>query len=164
MENIGETLMGRVASRTLKRKAHCCRDTYVTTIRTVLRMFHGLTRVRIAEHSRYDAPVTLGGILHADSDEPAVAPDQSFIVFDSGKVKAGLGRLCIAFRDGNQWGKPIDLGDRINEQLPWGAHLDTQFNRLGTGGNMAATEPTNPIRPAQIASSFTLFTPGLTQT
>ena len=51
------------------------------------------------------------------------APDQSFIVFDYGKVKGGLGRLCIAFRDGDRWGRPIDLGDTVNRDLPWGAHL-----------------------------------------
>jgi hypothetical protein len=55
--------------------------------------------------------------------DPAVAPDQSFIVFDYGKVKGGLGRLCIAFREGDHWGRPIDLGDGINRDLPWGAHL-----------------------------------------
>lgn len=55
--------------------------------------------------------------------DPAVAPDQSFIVFDYGKVKGGLGRLCIAFREGDHWGRPIDLGDAVNRDRPWGAHL-----------------------------------------
>jgi WD40-like Beta Propeller Repeat len=55
--------------------------------------------------------------------DPAVAPDQSFIVFDSGKVKGGLGRLSIAFREGDHWGKPIDMGDTLNKDLPWGSHL-----------------------------------------
>lgn len=55
--------------------------------------------------------------------DPAVAPDESFIVFDYGKVKGGLGRLCIAFREGDRWGRPIDLGDAVNRDLPWGAHL-----------------------------------------
>jgi hypothetical protein len=73
----------------------------------------------------YLAPqfVTLGDPKESIHD-PAVAPDQSFIVFDSGKVKGGLGRLCIAFREGDHWGKPLDLGNRLNEELPWGAHLD----------------------------------------
>ena len=73
----------------------------------------------------YLAPefVTLGDPRESIHD-PAVAADQSFIVFDFGKVKGGLGRLCIAFREGDQWGKPIDLGDRLNKDLPWGAHLD----------------------------------------
>jgi len=55
--------------------------------------------------------------------DPAVAPDQSFIVFDYGKVKDGLGRLCLAFREEDHWGKPIDLGDVVNKDIPWGAHL-----------------------------------------
>ncbi|HZP06449.1 MAG TPA: hypothetical protein VFB43_16245 [Terracidiphilus sp.] len=55
--------------------------------------------------------------------DPAVAPDQSFIVFDYGKVKGGLGRLCIAFRDGDHWRTPIDFGDALNMDLPWGSHL-----------------------------------------
>jgi hypothetical protein len=55
--------------------------------------------------------------------DPAVAPDQSFMVLDYGKVKGGLGRLCIAFREGDYWGKPIDFGDTLNQDLPWGAHL-----------------------------------------
>jgi WD40 repeat protein len=73
----------------------------------------------------YLAPqfVTLGDPKESIHD-PAIAPDQSFIVFDSGKVKGGLGRMCIAFREGNHWGKPVDLGDRLNQELPWGAHLD----------------------------------------
>jgi hypothetical protein len=56
--------------------------------------------------------------------DPAVAPDQSFIIFDAGRVKGGLGRLCIAFREGDHWGKPTDFGDALNRDLPWGAHLD----------------------------------------
>jgi hypothetical protein len=73
----------------------------------------------------YLAPefVTLGDPKESLHD-PAVAPDQSFIVFDSGKVKRGLGRLCIAFREGDHWGAPIDLGDGLNKELPWGSHLD----------------------------------------
>jgi hypothetical protein len=55
--------------------------------------------------------------------DPAIAKDQSFIVFDYGKVKGGLGRLSIAYRRGNGWTAPIDLGDAANADLPWGAHL-----------------------------------------
>lgn len=55
--------------------------------------------------------------------DPTVAPDESFIVFDYGKVKNGLGRLCIAFREGDHWSKPLDLGDEINRDIPWSPHL-----------------------------------------
>ena len=90
------------------------------------------------EHGDYRAPefVTLGDPKESIHD-PAVAPDQSFIVFDSGKVKGGLGRLCMAFRDGDHWGKPIDLGDNINKHLPWGAHLGPDGHTIyvtGTSG------------------------------
>ena len=76
------------------------------------------------QRGSYLAPqfVALGDPKESIHD-PAVAPDQSFIVFDSGKVKGGLGRMCIAFREGEHWGAPIDLGSRINDDLPWGAHL-----------------------------------------
>jgi hypothetical protein len=83
------------------------------------------------KHGSYLAPefVTLGDPAESIHD-PAVAPDQSFIVFDSGKVKGGLGRLCIAFREGAHWGKPIDLGDGLNKDLPWGPHLDPDGRTL----------------------------------
>jgi WD40-like Beta Propeller Repeat len=86
----------------------------------------------------YRAPefVTLGDPKETIHD-PAVAPDQSFIVFDSGRVKGGLGRLCIAFREGDHWGAPIDMGDRLNQDLPWGAHLDPDGSTVyftGTSG------------------------------
>jgi hypothetical protein len=72
----------------------------------------------------YLAPVSAGvGDQAVSIHDPAIAPDQSFIVFDYGKVKGGLGRLSIAFREGDHWGKPIDLGDAINKDIPWGAHL-----------------------------------------
>lgn len=55
--------------------------------------------------------------------DPAVAPDQSFAVLDCGKTKGGLGRLSIAYRDHGHWSKPVDLGDAINRDMPWGSHL-----------------------------------------
>jgi hypothetical protein len=55
--------------------------------------------------------------------DPAVAVDQSFIVFDYGKVTGGLGRLSIAFRRGDNWSPPIDMGDAVNGDIPWGSHL-----------------------------------------
>ena len=84
----------------------------------------------------YLAPelVTLGDPAESIHD-PAVAPDQSFIVFDYGKVKGGLGRLCIAFRERDHWGKPIDLGDALNKDLPWGSHLDPDGRTIYVTGN-----------------------------
>jgi hypothetical protein len=83
------------------------------------------------EHGAFLAPelVTLGDPAQSIHD-PAVAPNQSFIVFDYGKVKGGLGRVCLAFREGDHWGKPIDLGDDLNKDLPWGFHLDADRHTI----------------------------------
>ena len=75
-------------------------------------------------HGRYRPPAPAQpGDPTISTHDPAVAPDQSFMVFDYGKTNGGLGRLCIACRDGAKWGAPIDLGDDINSELPWGAHV-----------------------------------------
>jgi hypothetical protein len=72
----------------------------------------------------YLPPVRAGlGDPAVSTHDPAVAPNQSFIVFDYGKTKGGLGRLCIAFREGDHWGKPVDLGDTVNKDMPWGSHV-----------------------------------------
>lgn len=73
---------------------------------------------------KYSAPMRAGlGDPAVSTHDPAVAPDQSFMVFDYGKTKGGLGRLCIVFREGDHWSKPIDFGDAVNQDMPWGAHL-----------------------------------------
>jgi hypothetical protein len=72
----------------------------------------------------YLPPVRAGlGDPAVSTHDPAVAPDQSFIVFDYGKTKGGLGRLCLAFREGDHWGHPIDLGAVVNKDMPWGSHI-----------------------------------------
>jgi Tol biopolymer transport system component len=56
--------------------------------------------------------------------DPAIAPDGAFIVFDAGKDGSDQSdHLYIAFRNGDGWGRAIDLGDAINAYQPWGAHL-----------------------------------------
>ena len=76
----------------------------------------------------FPAQIVELGDLAIPTHDPAIAADQSFIVFDYGKVVGGLGRLCIALREGDHWGKPIDLGDAINQEIPWGA-------RIASGGH-----------------------------
>jgi Tol biopolymer transport system component len=46
--------------------------------------------------------------------DPAVAPDESFVVFSSGRAPARQIDLFIAFRDGGHWGTPIHLGNVVN--------------------------------------------------
>jgi Tol biopolymer transport system component len=64
----------------------------------------------------YQAPVRLN-LGDADSEEvdPVVAPDESFIVYSLRHPQAkDNNRLHIAFREGDGWGTPQDLGDAIN--------------------------------------------------
>ena len=46
--------------------------------------------------------------------DPAVAPDESFVVFGSGRMPKRSIDLFIAFRDNGRWGEPIHLGDVVN--------------------------------------------------
>lgn len=67
--------------------------------------------------------------------DPAIAPDGSFLVFDYGRSTGGLGRLSIAFRQGDGWSAPRDLGDAANGDAPWGAHLGPDARTLYFTGN-----------------------------
>jgi hypothetical protein len=62
---------------------------------------------------------TLAG-LHAGtrgSYDPAVAPDESFIVFSTNSQShPNQSRLFIAFGSSGHWDEPIDLGDDINRE------------------------------------------------
>lgn len=49
--------------------------------------------------------------------DPAVAPDQSFLVYcTKHPQKDEQRRLQIVFRGRDGWGKPVDLGDEVNEK------------------------------------------------
>jgi Tol biopolymer transport system component len=64
----------------------------------------------------FDAPVPLpfsDGGDYNDVDS-TVAPDESFIVFGSGRPPAKAMDLFICFKDHGSWGTPIHLGDVVN--------------------------------------------------
>ena len=72
-------------------------------------------------------PVDFGDATTQDVD-PAVAPDESFIVF--GSMHPGPDaheRLFIAMRNGTGWSTPVDLGDAVNGD----GSTDTNEARLG---------------------------------
>jgi hypothetical protein len=77
--------------------------------------FH-LYRSRFEEDSyRVAERLAIGDDTTEDVD-PAVAPDQSFLVYSSKHPeKNDQQRLFIVFRENKGWGKPIDLGDEVNE-------------------------------------------------
>ncbi|MEP6897945.1 MAG: hypothetical protein ABI870_05390 [Rhodanobacter sp.] len=63
--------------------------------------------------------------------DPAIAPDSSFIVFDANDAgKDQPDRLYIAFRDGDYWSKPVDMGDALDRYQPWGSHLSPDHRTL----------------------------------
>jgi hypothetical protein len=58
------------------------------------------------------------GVGDATTDEvdPAVSPDESFLVYSSGHpARHDPKRLMIAFRVAHGWSTPQDLGDEVNE-------------------------------------------------
>lgn len=83
-------------------------------------------------NGRYEPPVEVAlGDPAAHKLDPAVAPDESFIVFDAdyaGKDKPD--RLYIAFREGHGWSAPVDLGEEVNRGGPWGSHLGPDHRTL----------------------------------
>lgn len=67
-------------------------------------------------HGTYDAPVAVpiaAGDSVGDYD-PAVAPDESFIVFSSSRMKANGTSLFIAKKQGNAWGAPVFMGAAVS--------------------------------------------------
>lgn len=67
-------------------------------------------------HGAYETPVAVP--IAAGDDvgdyDPAVAPDESFIVFSSGRMKANGTSLFIAFKNGTTWGTPAYMGEEIS--------------------------------------------------
>ena len=76
---------------------------------------------------RYLAAAPLGiGDDTTDDVDPAVAPDQSFLVYSSNQPsKGGPKRLRIVFREKDGWGSPIDLGDEVNEE---GSNIEARLS------------------------------------
>lgn len=105
------------------------------------------------EDGKYRAPTLLpfsagkyGGV------DPAVAPDQSFIVFASNRppTPARNSYAFIAFRDNGRWGKPVSLGPAVNSLGP----IDEL--RLGPDGHtlyLSSGHVVPPVYPKSAVSS-----------
>ena len=82
-----------------------------------------LMRAQYAD-GRYQRPVPVVlGPRDADERDPAVAPDESFIVYSNRPAGQTESRLVIAMRAAEGWRAPIDLGDAVNRDGAEGAHL-----------------------------------------
>jgi len=80
------------------------------------------------DRGTYQAAVPIGiGDDTTEDVDPAVAPDESFIVYSSNHPdRHDPKRLLIAFHENGKWGTPIDLGDEVNEK---GSNIEA---RLGS--------------------------------
>jgi Tol biopolymer transport system component len=90
-------------------------------------------------NGRYQTPQRLAlGDPAAHELDPAIAPDQSFVVFDANYAdKNKPDHLYIAFRNGDGWSAPIDLGDAVDRYQPWGSHLGPDGRTLYFTSNYA---------------------------
>jgi Tol biopolymer transport system component len=71
-------------------------------------------------HGKFETPVlaSFSDAEHGEYD-PAVAPDESFLIFSSGRAPAPpkTTDLFIVFRTANGWGEPIDLRSALSEDV-----------------------------------------------
>ncbi|WP_420386566.1 hypothetical protein [Roseivirga sp.] len=83
------------------------------------RDFTGDIRYSRLVNGKYEAPRLLHkGINAGGSFHPFIAPDESYLLFDS-KREGGFGDsdIYVSFRQQNgEWGDPINLGDKINTE------------------------------------------------
>lgn len=91
------------------------------------------------------------GDPRAHEKDPGIAPDESFVVFDSNDPtkKDDPDRLFIAFREGDHWGKAIDLGDLVNQgNNPWGSHISSDGSTLyyTSDRTQAVSYPRDPVQ------------------
>ena len=99
---------------------------------------------------RYQAPTPVSiGPEGADERDPAIAPDESFIVYSANYAAEGApDRLHIAFRLGDHWSPPADLGDAVNHDGAEGPHLGPDRAVYFDSGAPAQIGPTGQARPA----------------
>jgi outer membrane protein assembly factor BamB len=125
----------------------------------VSRSYH-LYRSQFRE-GRYEIPYPVViGPESANERDPAVAPDESFLVFSANYGNKGApNRLYITFRNGRGWGAPIDLGDDVNRDGSEGPHLGSdrctvyydrggEIWRISLASYIAAYGSRAPLPPA----------------
>jgi hypothetical protein len=96
-----------------------------------------------AEALPFSAPDSVGEF------DPAVAPDDSFIVFCSGRAPAKRTELWIVFRVNGGWGTPISLGPAVNRSAGCiEARLSPDHHRLYFSTSYV-TPPVNPSDRAE---------------
>jgi Tol biopolymer transport system component len=88
----------------------------------------------------FSAPDSLSDV------DPAIAPDESFLVFSSSRSPV-KGQLFIVFRENGQWGAPVNMGEEVNRSTYNNeAKLSPDHRRLyfASSYGQTASYPTNP--------------------
>jgi Tol biopolymer transport system component len=96
----------------------------------------------------YAAAVSIGvGNDTTEDVDPAVAPDESYLVYSSrNPERHDPNRLRIVFRTSDRWGTPADLGDEVNEK---GSNIEA---RLGSD-HVTLYFSTNTVPPSSFPRS-----------
>jgi Tol biopolymer transport system component len=71
-------------------------------------------------NGRFEKPVRVSFSLDKYGEyDPAVAPDESFIIYSTGRPPAPphTADLFIVFKEGNSWGDPIDLRSLLSDKV-----------------------------------------------
>ena len=113
----------------------------------------------------YAAPVSLPFSDGSTTDvDPAIAPDESFMVFGSGRHAGKDIDLFIAFQDSGVWSTPVYLGNTVNsaksdaEPRLGSDHHTLYFSSDRTIG---VSQPMNPAVADRTLSMMSLYNNGL---
>lgn len=95
------------------------------------------------------------GDVTTHQKDPAIAPDESFVVFDTDQGgKKDQDRLFIAYKEGDHWSVPQDLGDAVNaDNNPWGAHVSADGKTLYFNSDRSI-KVSYPRTPGQARQDF----------
>lgn len=93
----------------------------------------------------YSAPVALpfSAIPDTGDFDPAVAPDESFVVFSSARSRRGL---FITFRTGSTWSVPVYLGDSVSQPGAIEARLSPDHRTLFFSSTRVIPPRAHPTR------------------
>jgi len=92
-----------------------------------------------------------------DADDPAIAPDQSYLIFGSHGPRAPLGQehLFIAFRAGRSWGPPIQIHYEGDDWIDHGGNGDGEPQISPDGKTLYFDSSRSvPIAPDRSRSQF----------
>jgi len=100
---------------------------------------------RDGQYDRAEPLSFVGGDL-LDADDPAIAPDQSYLIFGSHGLHAPLGQehLFITFRSGTLWGPPIQIHYEGDDWVDHGGNGDGE-PQIGPDGTTLYFDSTRSV-------------------